>query len=294
MPPLDLDLVPALARAADDDSLVLHFQPEVELSTGAVVGMEALLRWQHPARGLLAPQHFLPLAEATGLATKIGYWVLTRCAEEVAAWRHLPGPPPRQPRQLWCNVGGTLLGDSEFVARVSDIVSRAQLPPGALGMEVTEETLVTGGARALNILFALRDIGVALAVDDFGTWYSSMSTIGELPVDAVKLDQSFVRGVGSDLEDDDIVASVIRLAHSHDLYVVAEGVESWSEGARLCELGCDRGFGFLFSGPQTADRARWMLMRGLGWRSSYAEDMATGIATSLSTSRPAGAEPITP
>jgi diguanylate cyclase len=118
------------------------------------------------------------------------------------------------------------------------------------------------------MLEALRDIGVALAIDDFGTWYSSLGTLGELPIEAVKLDQSFVRGVGSDLENDSIVASVIQLAHAHGVRVVAEGVESWSEGARLCELGCDRALGYLFSGPQRAEQARLMLAHGTGWEGS--------------------------
>jgi diguanylate cyclase len=115
------------------------------------------------------------------------------------------------------------------------------------------------------MLERLREIGVALALDDFGTWYSSLGTLGELPIEAVKLDRTFVRGVGSDLENDTIVSSVIELAHAHGVRVVAEGVESWAEGARLCELGCDRALGYLFSGPQRAEQARSMLLHGTGW-----------------------------
>ena len=122
---------------------------------------------------------------------------------------------------------------------------------------------------------------MALAVDDFGSWYSSLATLGDLPVDAVKLDQSFVRGVGSDLDDDTIVASVIRLAHARDLYVVAEGVESWSESARLVDLGCDRAFGYLFSPPQTPERARAMLARGSGWRPSTRRRLARSRARAV-------------
>jgi EAL domain-containing protein (putative c-di-GMP-specific phosphodiesterase class I) len=139
------------------------------------------------------------------------------------------------------------------------------LPRDALGLEVTEEALNVGSRAAPALLETLRDAGVSLAVDDFGSWYSSLGTLGELPIDAVKLDQSFVRGVGSDLEGDGIVSSVIELAHAHGVRVVAEGVESWSEGARLCELGCDRALGYLFSGPQRAAQARLMLAHGTGW-----------------------------
>jgi EAL domain-containing protein (putative c-di-GMP-specific phosphodiesterase class I) len=267
MPALDLDLVPALTHAVDEDALVLHFQPEVDLATGAIVGMEALLRWKHPRRGLLWPADFLAVADAAGFMPRFGNWVLERCAAELASWRTLPPSPLGEPRQLWVNVSASQLYAHDFVDRVAALVQSSGLPPRTLGIEVTEEALQQGNRLATDVLLDLRSAGVALAVDDFGTWYSSLATLGDLPVDAVKLDRSFVRGVGTDMEGDDIVDSVIRLAHAHDLYVVAEGVESWSEGARLCELGCDRALGFLFSGPQDSQEARWMLARGTGWKS---------------------------
>ena len=268
MPSLDLDLVPALERALDDETLVLHFQPEVDLASGAVVGMEALLRWQHPQRGLLWPADFLAVADGAGLMPQIGWWVLERCAAELETWRPLPPTVDGTHRQLWVNVAGSQLLDPGFVERISDLVRRCALPPDTLGLEVTEEALATGSRAAPALLDALRDIGLALAIDDFGTWYSSLATLGELPIEAVKLDQSFVRGVGSDLEGDSIVSSVIELAHAHGVRVVAEGVESWSEGARLCELGCDHALGYLFSGPQRAEQARLMLAHGTGWEGS--------------------------
>ncbi|MDQ1696153.1 MAG: hypothetical protein QOJ03_1506 [Frankiaceae bacterium] len=266
MPSLDLDIVPALSRALDDDALVLHFQPEVDLASGAVVGMEALLRWQHPQRGLLWPGDFLAVADGAGLLPALGWWVLERCAAELESWRPLPPTVDGAARQLWVNISGSQLLEPDFVERVAALVQDSALPPGVLGLEVTEEGLAVGSKAAPALLEALRDAGVALAVDDFGTWYSSLGTLGELPLEAVKLDQSFVRGVGSDLEGDGIVSSVIELAHAHGVRVVAEGVESWSEGARLCELGCDRALGYLFSGPQRAQQARLMLAHGTGWQ----------------------------
>jgi EAL domain-containing protein (putative c-di-GMP-specific phosphodiesterase class I) len=268
MPSLDLDLVPALSRAIETDALVLHFQPEVDLASGAVVGMEALLRWQHPQRGLLWPADFLAVAEGAGLLPKLGWWVLERCASELETWRPLPPSADGSPRQMWVNVAGSQLLEPDFVDRVRDIVKSSALPPNMLGLEVTEEGLASGSRHAPALLEGLRAAGVSLALDDFGTWYSSLGTLGELPIDAVKLDQSFVRGVGSDLENDTIVSSVIALAHAHGVRVVAEGVESWSEGARLCELGCDRALGYLFSGPQRAEQARVMLAHGTGWQGS--------------------------
>jgi EAL domain-containing protein (putative c-di-GMP-specific phosphodiesterase class I) len=264
MSSLDLDLIPALSRAIDDDALVVHFQPEVDLATGAVVGMEALLRWQHPQRGLLWPVDFLDLADRAGLLPAIGWEVIRRCAEELASWHPLPSADGVR-RQLWVNVAASQLLEVDFVERVAALVERLRLVPGTLGIEVTEETLALGSRHAPALLAELRQAGVALAVDDFGSWYSALGTLGELPIDAVKLDRPFVRGVGSDLENDTIVSSVIALAHAHGLRVVAEAVESWSEGARLCELGCDRALGYLFSGPQRAERARMMLVHGAGW-----------------------------
>jgi EAL domain-containing protein (putative c-di-GMP-specific phosphodiesterase class I) len=261
---LDVDLVHELKASVDDGSLVLQLQPEIDLASGGVVGMEALLRWRHPERGVLLPADFLPVACGAGLMPLIGWWVLEECAREAATWQSLP--PSETQRQLWVNVAGLQLAEPGFAQRLAGLVERHGLERGALGIEVTEETLAQEADLVTHVLEDLREAGLALAVDDFGSWYSSLATLGDLPIDAVKLDQSFVRGVGSDLDDDTIVASVIRLAHARDLYVVAEGVESWSESARLVDLGCDRAFGYLFSPPQTPERARAMLARGSGWR----------------------------
>jgi EAL domain-containing protein (putative c-di-GMP-specific phosphodiesterase class I) len=265
MPSTDVDLVPALSRAVEEHAVVVHFQPEIDLATGGVVGMEALMRWQHPQRGLLWPVDFLAVADRAGLLPKLGWEVLRRAARELASWRSLPQIIDGQPRQLWVNVSASQLVEADFVERVAGLITEFELTPDTLGLEVTEETLDTGSDRAPAMLQELRDVGAALAIDDFGSWYSSLGTLGELPIVAVKLDQPFVRGVGSDLENDSIVSSVIALAHAHGVRVVAEGVESWSEGARLCELGCDRAMGYLFSQPQIAEHARLMLAHGAGW-----------------------------
>ncbi|HSP39131.1 MAG TPA: EAL domain-containing protein [Frankiaceae bacterium] len=259
------DLTGDLRRALEEDVLELMYQPEVELASGAVAGMEALLRWPHPGRGLLGPADFLSAAERAGLMPALGNWVLERSAAELSRWRDMPPHPTVRARQLWNNVAAAQVTD-DFVEHIAEVIRRYELQPGTLGLEFSERTLTAIGPRVLEVLTELRRLGCALAVDDFGTWYSSLATLDELPIDAVKLDRRFVRGVGGDLDDDSIVASVIRLAHARDLYVVAEGVESWSEGARLCELGCDRAHGYLFSPPQRAERARWMLAKGVGWR----------------------------
>jgi EAL domain-containing protein (putative c-di-GMP-specific phosphodiesterase class I) len=265
MATLDLDLVPALKRAVDDDALVVHYQPEVDLASGAVVGMEALVRWQHPQRGLLWPADFLAVAERAGLLPAIGWEVLVRGARELASWRSLPLGVDGTPRQLWVNASASQLLQVDFAERLANLIAEYDLLPGTLGIEITEETLATGSKHAPALLAELREAGVVLAIDDFGSWYSSLGTLGDLPIEAVKLDRSFVRGVGSDLDDDSIVSSVIALAHAHGIRVVAEGVESWAEGARLCELSCDRALGYLFSGPQLPEHARLMMAHGSGW-----------------------------
>jgi EAL domain-containing protein (putative c-di-GMP-specific phosphodiesterase class I) len=265
MSSLDLDLVPALTRALSDDALVVHFQPEVDLAGGGVVAMEALLRFQHPQRGLLWPVDFLSVADRAGLLPAIGWEVLRRSARELSGWRSLPPIVDDAPRQLWVNVSASQLLEVDFVDRIAGLIAEFRLEPDTLGLEVTEETLATGSRHAPALLRELRSVGVVLGIDDFGSWYSALGTLGELPITAVKLDQPFVRGVGSDLENDSVVSSVIALAHAHGVRVVAEGVESWSEGARLCELGCDRATGYLFSGPQIAEHARLMLAHGAGW-----------------------------
>lgn len=261
MPPLDLDLVPDLRRCVDARALQLHYQPEIDLASGAVVGMEALLRWQHRERGLLWPAEFLPVAAASGLLESIEAWVLEQAVREVGSW-----VSSASTRQIWVNVSSARLTGRGFVDTVAALVAKHQLAPGVLGLEFTEEALHGGEREIVAVLRELRAVGVALAVDDFGTWYSTIARLGELPIDAVKLDRRFVRGLGGELEGDSIVAAVIDLAHARGLYVVAEGVESWTEGARLCELGCDRAHGYLFSAPQRAEKAREMLAQGSGWR----------------------------
>jgi EAL domain-containing protein (putative c-di-GMP-specific phosphodiesterase class I) len=264
---LRADDIAALHRCATDGSLELLYQPEVDLQTGAIVAMEGLLRWHHGDEGVLAPLAFLDLAEHSGEIGPIGSWVLKEGAAEAARWQRLNGPI----RQLFLNVSASQLVATGFVDEVRAAVEDAQLPPYTLGIEVTEGALTMLGRRAVPLLEQLHDVGVLLAVDDFGTWYSTLGALDELPVDAVKLDQRYVRGVGGDLDDDTIVASVISLAHARGLYVVAEGVESWAESARLIELGCDRAHGFLFASAQRADRARWLLQQGTGWRGGILE-----------------------
>jgi EAL domain-containing protein (putative c-di-GMP-specific phosphodiesterase class I) len=261
-----VDDLPALHRSVDDGTLELLYQPEVELDSGALVAMEGLLRWHHGDLGVLAPPAFLDLAERSGEIGPIGLWVLREGAAEARRWQSLPGPQ----RRLWLNVSLGQVSSPSLAPAVAEVLAVNGLAPGALGLEVSEQTVLHLGTDALPCLTALREAGVALAVDDFSTWYATLGVIADLPVDVVKLGQRYVRGIGEDVTGDSsldaMVATLVEQAHDHGMLVVAEAVETWAEAARLTELGCDRAHGWLFASPQRADRARWLLSRGSGWR----------------------------
>jgi EAL domain-containing protein (putative c-di-GMP-specific phosphodiesterase class I) len=251
-----------LQRAATDGTLELLYQPEIDLDSGAIVAMEGLLRWHHRDLGVLGPADFLDLAISSGQISPIGEWVLRTGAAEAASWRDLRAPV----RQLWLNVSTAQLRAPGFPELVAAVVAEHGLTPGCLGLELTERTVLELGAEAAPRLRALRAAGVSLAVDDFTSFYATLGAIEALPIDAIKLGHRYVRGVGDAGHDDALVISVLARAHARGLYVVAEGVETWSEQARLTELGCDRAHGWLFASAQRADKSRWLLAQGSGWR----------------------------
>ena len=254
--------IASLHRATSDGSLELLYQPEIDLDSGAIVAMEGLLRWHHGPFGVLGPNDFLDLAIRSGDISPIGEWVLRTGAAEAATWQSMRGPA----RQLWLNISLEQLSAKGFVELVAEVVQEYQLPGGALGLEISERTILDLGNDANPLLLALRGAGVSLAVDNFSSYYATLGAIGAMPVDAVKLGHRYVRGVGDADHDDSFLTSVIMRAHERGLYVVAEGVETWSESARLTELGCDRAHGWLFASAQRADKARWLLTQGTGWR----------------------------
>lgn len=253
------DDLAALRRCTQDGSLELLYQPEVDLATGAILAMEGLLRWHHTTT--LFPGDFFDLAEGTGLSRSIGHWVLRTGAAEAATWQRLPGTA----RQLWLNASTGQLREPGFADRVAASVQEHRLPAGALGIEISEFTVRELGSDALALLNDVRQAGAALAVDDFASWYSSLGDMELLPLTAVKLGQQHVRDIDR-FPERSVAATVIRAAHDRGLYVVAEGVESYGEAARLSDLGCDRAHGWLFASPVRADKARWLLTKGSGWR----------------------------
>jgi diguanylate cyclase (GGDEF)-like protein len=243
-----LSLFGQLRRAIEDDELVLHYQPKVDLETGRVSGVEALVRWQHPERGLLAPDTFVPLAEQTGLMKSLTTNVLEQALRQTAAWAD-EGLSVR----MAVNVSARDLHDDAFCDRVSDALNRTGVPASMLELELTERVVMADPARAMENLTALSRLGVRLSLDDFGTGYSSLAYLRRLPVTEIKIDKSFVLRMDVDDEDATIVRSTIDLAHGLGLRVIAEGVETAETWQRLSDLGCDAAQGYFLSRPHPAD-----------------------------------------
>ncbi len=243
-----LSLFGQLRRAIEDGELVLHYQPKVDLTTGQVAGVEALVRWQHPERGLLSPDTFVPLAEQTGLMKSLTASVLEQALRQTAVWSDA-GLQIR----MAVNVSARDLHDDTFCARVSEALNRTGVPASFLELELTERVVMADPERALENLTALSRLGVRLSLDDFGTGYSSLAYLRRLPVTEIKIDKSFVLRMDVDDEDATIVRSTIDLAHGLGLRVLAEGVETAETWQRLSDLGCDAAQGYFLSRPHPAN-----------------------------------------
>jgi diguanylate cyclase (GGDEF)-like protein/PAS domain S-box-containing protein len=239
-----------LHRALDGGEFRLVYQPEVDLRSGHIVGVEALVRWHHPERGLVPPAEFIPLAEQTGLITGIGNWVLTTAIAQAAQWSKARWNGTGL--LVWVNLSARQLGDHDLVDEVASALREHGVAPHQLGLEITETALLQDAEGAVAALGALRSLGVRLAIDDFGTGYSSLSYLKRLPVDAVKVDRSFVDGLSLDGDDSAIVAAVTGMARALRLTTIAEGVESVGQLFALRKLGCDLAQGFFFTTPQPA------------------------------------------
>jgi diguanylate cyclase (GGDEF)-like protein len=238
------ELINGLHRAVDRQELVLHYQPVKDLASGQVVAMEALVRWQHPTLGIVAPTEFIPLAEETGLISEIGRWVMTEACTQCAAWR----AEGYSRVDVAVNVSGRQLEDPGFVAEVQAILEASALSPSALSMEVTESVIVTEGSVGHEVMEDLQRLGVRLAIDDFGIGYSSLSYLTKLPVHSLKVDRTFIAGLGT-AQDASIIGAMVDLAHKLGLEVVAEGVETETELEQLKVANCDEAQGFLLGRP---------------------------------------------
>ena len=244
----------ALRDALARGELRLHFQPIVELAGCRPVGVEALLRWEHPTRGLLAPDAFIAVAEDSGLIVPIGAWVLAEACRRVRAWNELLDEAHQL--RLSVNLSARQLAEPELLATVRDTLLGAGIDPRhlELSLEITEALMLHDPEMAAQRLGELRALGVQFAIDDFGTGYSSLAYLRRFPVSVVKIDSPFVAGLGIDDHDEAIVSAIVRLAHTLGLRVVAEGVETQLQLAHLRAMGCDYAQGFLLGRPQPPDR----------------------------------------
>ncbi len=236
-----------IRRALALDELVLHFQPVVDLLSGDVIAVEALVRWDHPTDGLLGPAAFLPDAAATGLMVAVGDWVIDHAIDAVAALTAANGGTPLT---VWVNLAAEQLADGErLCARVREAIETKEIPPRGIGFEVTESSLLEDLPSAVDTLISLRRLGVEIALDDFGTGYSSLTYLRQLPATAVKIDQRFVQGIGTKLADEAIIEAIIDLSHAMGLVVIGEGVEGILQATTLRRFGADHAQGYYFSRP---------------------------------------------
>ena len=236
-----------LRVAVDEAQLVLHYQPIVSLPEASVSHCEALLRWQHPSRGLLPPAEFLAVAEESGLIVRMGEWVLEKACRQAHEWRRSGHDIP-----ITVNVSTRQLDQPDFAEIVRRVLAESELPPPALCLEITETEIMKNVERAVPSLEALRRIGVRIAMDDFGTGYSSLTYLRSLPLDIIKIDKSFVAGIVQDVQDRAVVAGIVMLGRETNRAVIAEGVESEELHAELIALGCELAQGFLYDVPRPA------------------------------------------
>jgi Amt family ammonium transporter len=243
---------------------LLHYQPIVSLADGSLRGFEALVRWRHPDRGMVSPAVFIPMMEETGLIVPLGSWVLAEACRQLAAWR------ARYPQfaglNMSVNVSGKQFAKADLVAEVGAALAATGLAGEAVTLEITESVMMGDSERSLRTVTELRGRGVRISVDDFGVGYSSLSQLHRFPIDSLKIDRSFLQRIGGEQRRDaEIIRTIVTLAHNLGLGVTAEGIENGLQLARLRELGCGLGQGYLFAKPLGVEEVEGLLGRGAGW-----------------------------
>jgi predicted signal transduction protein with EAL and GGDEF domain len=258
-----VEIEAALRGGIDRGELRIFYQPQYSLRTSALVGMEALVRWQHPDLGLVSPMEFIPVAEESGLIVATGAYVLDEACRQVREWEERF--PASAAMEIHVNLSARQFAQPDLVHQVAGALSRAGVSPGRLCLEITESVLMDDVESTMATLVELRALGVKVGVDDFGTGYSSLSYLKRLPVDVLKIDKSFVARLGEDMVDSAIVSSVVNLARSLGIAVVAEGVETDQQRLELRALGCPVAQGYYFSRP-LSPQAAGELVASESWR----------------------------
>ena len=248
----------SLRRALERQEFVLHYQPKINLQSGAIVGVEALIRWQHPEQGLLLPAQFVSIAEDCGLILPIGRWVLHEACLQARSWQQAGLPPII----VAVNISALEFRDKDFLENIRAVIEKTGLEPRYLELELTESVLMQDAASTDSMLHALANLGVRLTIDDFGTGYSSLSYLKQFPINTLKIDQSFVNQMCSNLDDAAIVSAVTSMGKSLKLCVIAEGVESSEQSAFLLAQHCDEGQGYYFGCPMVAEALATLLQTG--------------------------------
>jgi diguanylate cyclase (GGDEF)-like protein len=248
-----------LRRALERNEFALHYQPKIDLATGAITGVEALLRWTHPTRGSISPAQFIPIAEDTGLILPIGAWVLREACTQAQAWVEAGLPMGT----IAVNVSAIELRNADFLREMLSTLCDSGLDPRSLELELTESVLMKNSGSAASVLQSIREKGVRIAIDDFGTGFSSLSYLRKFPLDALKIDQSFIRQIVTSSDDTAIVSAIISMGQSLKLRVIAEGVETTEDLTFLQQLKCDEAQGYYFSRPVPAERCADLLRIGL-------------------------------
>lgn len=252
-----LTMETSLRHALEREEFYLEYQPQVSLETGAIVGVEALIRWQHPDKGVVAPLEFIGIAEEIGLILPIGEWVLSTACRQLAQWNKAGAPPLR----LSVNLSPRQFQSSSLIEYIAKIIEESCLTPGILDLEITESLAMRDTELTIGILRKIKELGVSASIDDFGTGYSSLSSLKTLPIGRLKIDELFVREIATNPIDEAIVDAIIKMAHSMGLSVIAEGVEEQAQRDVLGRLGCDEMQGFLFSRPAGPEKVLEMLLR---------------------------------
>jgi diguanylate cyclase (GGDEF)-like protein/PAS domain S-box-containing protein len=251
-----LELEADLRLALERGELKLHFQPTVDLKDSRIVGFEALVRWQHPTRGLISPMDFIPIAETTGLIVPLGRWVVTEACRQAMAWSVQNGG---MPVKMAVNVSVRQFDRSDLPTMIGEVLAETGMPGGQLCLEMTESVLMTDTEENLAQLVRLKALGVSLAIDDFGTGYSSLAYLRRFPVDTLKIDRSFVERLGEQTDDTALANTIVQLGQSLGMSTVAEGIEEYGQLAALREMGCDYAQGYYFSRPVPAGEAARLL-----------------------------------